>query len=107
MRFLMLCVSAVLAPGSSTVSAGQLRSITEGVYSSQQADQAKVIYEAQCASCHGNALEGTIGSPLTGDAFLANWSGRPLSNLVDKIEKTMPFNSPGTLSRQQATALTA
>jgi mono/diheme cytochrome c family protein len=104
---MMLCVCAVLAGGSITVSAGQLRSITEGVYSSQQADRARLIYEAQCASCHGTALEGAIGSPLTGDSFLANWSGRPLSNLVDKIEKTMPFNSPGTLSRQQATDLTA
>ena len=104
---MMLCVCAVLAGGSITVSAGQLRAITEGVYSSQQAERAKLIYEAQCASCHGTALEGAIGSPLTGDSFLANWSGRPLSNLVDKIEKTMPFNSPGTLSRRQATDLTA
>ena len=104
---MMLWLCAVLVGGSITVSAGQSRSITEGVYSSQQAERARLIYEAQCASCHGTALEGSVGSPLTGDSFLANWSGRPLSNLVDKIEKTMPFNSPGTLSRQQATDLTA
>jgi mono/diheme cytochrome c family protein len=102
-----VCGCAVLAGGSTTLSAGQLRSITEGVYSSQQAQRAKPIYDAQCASCHGTALEGTVGSPLTGDNFLANWSGRRLSNLVDKIEKTMPFASPGTLSRQQATDLAA
>jgi S-disulfanyl-L-cysteine oxidoreductase SoxD len=104
---MMLCVCAVLAGGWITVSAGQLRSITEGVYSSQQADRAKPVYEAQCAMCHGTALQGAVGSPLTGDIFLANWSGRPLSNLVEKIEKTMPFYSPGSLSRQQATDLTA
>ncbi len=104
---MVLCACAVFAGGGVTVSAGQLRSITEGVYSRQQAERAKPIYEAQCASCHGVALEGAVGTPLTGDSFLANWSGRPLSNLVDKTEKTMPFNSPGTLSRQQATDLTA
>ena len=104
---MVLCACAVFAGGWITVSAGQLRSITEGVYSSQQAERAKPIYEAQCASCHGAALEGAVGSPLTGDSFLANWSGRPLSNLVDKIQKTMPFDLPGTLSRQQATDLTA
>jgi mono/diheme cytochrome c family protein len=104
---MVLCACAVFAGGWITVSAGQLRSITEGVYSSPQAERAKPIYEAQCASCHGAALEGAVGGPLTGDSFLANWSGRPLSNLVDKIEKTMPFDSPGTLSRQQATDLTA
>jgi mono/diheme cytochrome c family protein len=104
---MVLCACAVFAGGWITVSAGQLRSVTEGVYSSQQADRAKPIYEAECASCHGAALEGAVGGPLVGDKFLANWSGRPLSNLVDKIEKTMPFDSPGSLSREQATDLTA
>ena len=37
--------------------------------------------------------------PLAGDSFLSNWSARPLANLVDKIQKTMPFNLPGSLSR--------
>ena len=45
--------------------------------------------------------------PLAGDSFLSNWSARPLANLVDKIQKTMPFNLPGSLSRQQSTDLAA
>jgi len=48
-----------------------------------------------------------VGSPLTGDGFLSDWSARPLSALVDKIQKTMPFSAPGSLSRQQSTDLTA
>jgi hypothetical protein len=52
-------------------------------------------------------LEGTVGSPLSGESFLSNWSARPLSALVDKIQKTMPFSTPGSLSRQQSTDLTA
>ena len=78
---------------------------TDGVYSVAQATRGQQLYKAQCAECHGNAMEGTIGSPLAGDSFLSNWSARPLTNLVDKIQKTMPFNLPGSLSRQQSTDL--
>ena len=83
------------------------RSVTEGVYSAGQATRGQQLYKAQCAECHGNALEGTVGSPLTGESFLANWSARMLGNLVDKTQKTMPFNLPGTLSRQQSTDVVA
>jgi len=52
-------------------------------------------------------MEGSSGPPLAGAEFLANWSARPLSGLVDKIQKTMPFGQGGSLSRQQSTDLTA
>jgi mono/diheme cytochrome c family protein len=65
------------------------------------------IYQAQCAECHGKAMEGTIGPPLTGSAFLAAWSGRPNADFVDKIQKTMPFNQATTLSREESTDVSA
>src|SRR5262249_50243696 len=37
----------------------------------------------------------------------ANWSARPLAGLVEKIQKTMPFDQPGNLSRQQSIDLIA
>jgi mono/diheme cytochrome c family protein len=85
----------------------QLRSVAEGVYSAGQAARGQQIYHTQCAACHGNAMEGTVGPPLVGDSFLSNWSARPLANLVDKIQKTMPFNLPASLSREQSTDLAA
>ena len=39
---------------------------------------------------------------LTGDGFLSNWAGRPLGDLVDKIEKTMPPQAPASTSRANA-----
>ena len=87
--------------------APQARSITQGVYSAGQAARGQQLYEAQCAGCHGHALEGTVGAPLAGDSFLSNWSARSLANLVDKIQKTMPFEQPGTLTRPQAIDLSA
>lgn len=102
-----LCVCAIAAVFSLTGHARQSRSISDGVYTDGQAARGQQIYKAECADCHGSAMEGTIGSPLVGDSFLANWSARPLSNLVDKIQKTMPFNTPGSLSRPQSTDLAA
>src|SRR5207245_5451860 len=87
--------------------AGQVRSISDRVYSDAQASRGQGIYKSQCAECHGNAMEGVSGPPLVGDDFLANWSARPLTNLVDKIQKTMPFTSPGGLSRPQSIDLSA
>ena len=84
---------------------GQVRSLTEGVYSAAQAARGQQLYKAQCAACHGRALEGASGPPLTGDGFVSNWSARSLENLVDKIQKTMPFNLPGSLSKRQSTDL--
>ena len=52
-------------------------------------------------------MEGAIGPPLVGESFLANWSARPLAEAVDKIQKTMPFEKPGSLSRQQSADLLA
>jgi mono/diheme cytochrome c family protein len=99
------CVYALVAAFSLTGHAGQIRSITEGVYSAGQAARGQVIYKARCAECHGNVMEGTIGPPLAGEEFLSTWSARSLANLVDKIQKTMPFNLPTNLSRQESTDL--
>src|SRR6266850_4330990 len=107
MRLIPWCACALVGVFLLTGYAGQLRSLTEGVYSEGQAVRGQSLYKAQCGECHGNAMEGTIGPPLAGDSFLSNWSARSLTNLVDKIQKTMPFNLPGSLSRQQSTDLTA
>lgn len=103
----MLCALSLIVVFSHSGQAGQLRSITDGVYSSAQAARGQQAYQSECAGCHGNAMEGVSGPPLAGDSFLSNWSAQVVGNLVDKIQKTMPFNLPGSLSRQQATDLAA
>jgi mono/diheme cytochrome c family protein len=101
------CTYALVAFLSLTAHAGQSRSTSDGVYSAPQAARGQQIYDAQCVACHGKALEGTVGPPLVGESFLSNWSARSLADLVDKIQKTMPFNLPANLSRAQSTDLTA
>jgi mono/diheme cytochrome c family protein len=101
------CAYALLGTLSLTAQTPQRRSITEGVYSAGQAARGQQLYKTQCAECHGAALEGTSGPPLAGDRFLSNWSSQPLANLTDKIQKTMPFNLPASLSKSQSTDLAA
>ena len=100
-------VLAIVVAFALTGHAGQLRSTRDGVYSAAQAARGQEIYQSQCAECHGKALEGTIGPPLSGQTFLAIWSARSIADLVDKIQKTMPFNLPANLSRPQSTDLAA
>ncbi len=87
--------------------AAQSRTVTEGVYSAAQAARGQELYRSQCSECHADALQGGNGPPLSGDRFISNWSGRPLSELVDKIQNTMPFGKPGTVSRPQSIDLSA
>ena len=102
-----VCAWIVVGWYSVAGDARQTRSVATGLYSAAQAARAQALYKEQCASCHGEAMEGTIGPPMAGDVFLTAWSGRPVAELVDKIHKTMPFNLPGSLSRQQAIDLAA
>ena len=77
------------------------------MYSVEQAGRGRQIYQEQCVTCHGDALEGSVGPPLAGDGFLAIWSGLPVVDLVDKIHNTMPLQAPAPLSRQESIDLTA
>ena len=87
--------------------AGQLR-VHDGAYlQSGRQHVASSFTRFHCAECHGKAMEGTIDRRWRARGFLSNWSARPLSALVDKIQKTMPFNTPGSLSRQQSADLAA
>jgi mono/diheme cytochrome c family protein len=85
----------------------QVRTVAGGAYSSAQATRGKQIVDAQCAACHGASLEGLVGPSLSGDTFLAAWSARPLTDLVEKIEKTMPPQQPGSITRAQAIDIVA
>jgi mono/diheme cytochrome c family protein len=99
--------SAIVAVISLVGHAGQARTVTDRVYSDAQAARGEKLYTAQCVTCHGDTLQGTVGPPLAGAGFLSVWGSRSLAELVDKIEKTMPPLQPGSVSRAQAVDLAA
>jgi cytochrome c553 len=72
--------------------------------SAQDATRGGTLYKQQCASCHGEGLEGRSGPPLQGGDFRSRW---PASDLIDKIRNTMPQDNPGKLSSGQAADLAA
>src|ERR1700761_7079555 len=51
----------------------------------------KAVYAAQCASCHGAALQGGSGPSLSDSNFQAKWAGHDLHDLRSLIGATMPY----------------
>jgi mono/diheme cytochrome c family protein len=78
------------------------RSVRDGVFTAQQATRGQATYAARCASCHGNAMEGRSGPPLTGTDFLATWSKEPLLELANKVHRTMPRDNTPRLTPQES-----
>jgi alcohol dehydrogenase (cytochrome c) len=67
-------------------------------YTSAQADRAKAVYTANCASCHGDTLDGgQFGPTLHGDAFKAHWSTQSSDALLAFMFTKMPPAAPGSL----------
>ncbi|MBM3818852.1 MAG: cytochrome c [Acidimicrobiia bacterium] len=95
-------VCALVAAFTVAGHARQARTVADGVYSAAQAQRGAALSKAQCASCHGDMLEGVVGPMLAGDGFLQAWAGRTMTDLVDKIQNTMPLQAPGSLSRAQS-----
>ena len=87
--------------------AGQAKTAKDGVYTDAQASRGQGLYGQQCAACHSADLSGSGAPALAGADFLGSWDKAPVADLVEKIATSMPSDSPGSLSRDQATDLVA
>lgn len=66
-------------------------------FSTQQVTAGESAYQAQCASCHGDNLEGLVLVPaLAGSVFAGRWSGQPLAALAQDVRR-MPPGAPDSL----------
>ncbi len=84
------------------------RSVWDGVYTQEQADSGRPLYNEHCASCHADTLMGgEMSPPLVGGEFLSNWNGLTLGDLFERIRTTMPQNKAGKLSREVNADITA
>jgi len=105
-KTVILSFSLFLAGFSYQLLHGQSAPAADGIYSADQAHRGEALYQKQCVSCHGSALDGAGPyPPLSGDDFLTKYEGQPALNLYDMIQKLMPATSPGTLSRPEAADL--
>src|SRR5262245_33070522 len=81
--------TGLLAGNHVAVRAQRRRTTKDRVYSDAQAARGQALYKERCASCHGDALQGQNGPPLTGSEFASVWGGQSLSDLTNKIRNTM------------------
>jgi len=83
-----------LAGSMTLTSQAKTQSVTDGVYSDEQATRGQTLYRAQCSRCHGGTLQGQVGPPLAGADFNAKWSNQSLLDLANTIRRTMPSDQP-------------
>jgi cytochrome c len=97
----LLCFVVLLSAQSA------LKSVNDGVYTNAQADRGGKLYPDECDRCHGEELEGDEAPGLANQEFLADWKGRTLGDLYQRIRYAMPGDHPGRLTNQQTADLIA
>ena len=103
------CALLALAAGFDATLRAQDKSVADGVFTAEQATRGAMVYGEQCASCHGEKMEGIadLFPALAGDPFLKNWTGKSVGELYEKIATTMPALDPGSLKPDQVADLVA
>jgi mono/diheme cytochrome c family protein len=104
--FLSAIVALTVVAAAAAAQAG--KTAADGVYSQDQSTRGQALADKMCSSCHGDTLGGTaMAPPLSGQDFLSGWNDRTMADLNEKIQTTMPADSPGTLTPQQTVDLIA
>ena len=107
-KFILILGGVFMVTGLYASIGAQAKSINDGVYSDAQAKRGDVLYKEQCATCHGDNLEGSGPMPaLAGKDFLASWQGKTVGDLFEKTHTTMPATAPGSLTPAQAADIVA
>ena len=79
------------------------------IYTTEQAERGRALYEEACVDCHLSSLIGGANEapPLRGADFLGAWGTVAVVDLADTIRVTMPPEDRNSLSPQQAYDLAA
>ena len=105
----LVCGAAVLwACVTSLVFAQAPQTVWSGVYTEAQAFRGEKVADTLCAGCHGPGLDGGDSGPkLVGEMFVANWSSQSVAELFAWMLEAMPADAPGTLTKEDASAVLA
>jgi mono/diheme cytochrome c family protein len=107
-NFILIFGGVFLISGLYVGVGAQGKSVNDGVFTEAQAKRGDVLYKEQCATCHGDNLEGSGPMPaLAGKDFLASWQGKTVGDLFDKTQTTMPATAPGSLTPAQSADIVA
>jgi alcohol dehydrogenase (cytochrome c) len=84
------------------------RLASAGVFTAAQVEQGRNAYARACAACHGASFQGGPGvPPLKGSAFLGNWRGKSVAEMLSYTRTSMPVGMGGSLPDGQYLALVA
>jgi len=110
-RFAILAfagVAALVAASYVTVRAQDATKTTwDGVYSDAQAQRGEAIFNDKCAKCHGADGTGGDAPELVGGGFASDWDGLTVAQLFDRTRQSMPQDNPGSMSRDDTSAIIA
>lgn len=78
------------------------RTLEDGVFTEEQAERGKPVFDTSCGICHGGNMRGTPGAPgLIGPRFTINWGGETVGAYFTYVKEFMPAGNPGTLTDAQ------
>ena len=106
MRFPVALTAAPFLLLATALAAAQQYSLSDGVYTTEQAERGKAQFEERCRGCHGDLGSNTGVRELAGDTFMADWSGRTLGDLLDRV-RLMPPSQPRSLDDESYVNLVA
>ena len=90
-----------LAPISALILAAAVAVAPQAAAQEAAAGPGAAAYQAQCAECHGQRLEGSAHGPaLTGTAFDSVWGERSVAELVEYLQAEMPPGREGQLGAE-------
>lgn len=76
------------------------RTIWDGVYTEAQATRGQRAAQQNCGSCHSP-------TEWSSAVFITSWTGHSIHELHSHLRSTMPFDSPGRLTREQYSDIVA
>jgi quinoprotein glucose dehydrogenase len=95
---ILVAGSLIGKPGALS-SAQQPRTVSNGVYTADQATRGGAAYQKSCSVCHLEDLSGDqFATPLVGETFAQRWKDSNVGELFTAVKGTMPANSPGSLA---------
>lgn len=92
--FLCTALTAWALPGANALAAQEAAelSTSDGVYSDDQSDRGKELFNAVCSECH---------LPAEFKGIIEDWAGSSAFEAYDQIRTTMPEDGPGSLRNQE------
>jgi mono/diheme cytochrome c family protein len=107
----LTCTYVIRAAGNGTCEIGsndwsrgpQEQTVKSGIYSKEQAERGKAVYDKICVACHTfKPSEKSKDNPdLGGDAFLTKWDQKTLHELATVIYTTMPNDGSAVIDEAQ------